>query len=463
VTPLATLASLVPLASGLSSNWRTTYDRNLEFLSATSVVAERPDGQRLTFTLTGSIWQPDTDVDYTLTNSGNEWTLTDPNDTVETYSTAIVLPELSVTNYAGLTSIRTRNGYTRTLNYNGFQLASVTDSYNRTLSFTYASGFLQTVTTPDGLEISYQYNQAALPSGSGNRLIKVSYSTVPATSQTYLYENAVLPWALTGIIDQNGNRYATWTYDASARELSSQHGTGANLVTITYDDTTGNRTLTGPLGSSDLYKFTYLQGIPKLTEVDRAATATTAAATELFTYDANGYLASQTDWNGNQTTYVNDVHGQPTSINEAVRTAVARTTTITYDTTFVHLPDTIATPGLTTGFTYDASGNPLTTTLTDTTTTTVPYSTNGQTRTWTNTWANFLLASTKGPRTDVAELTTFTYDASGALTAITNALGQTTSITAHTGGGSPLTIVDPNGVTTNLSYDARQRLLTSAV
>jgi YD repeat-containing protein len=160
---------------------------------------------------------------------------------------------------------------------------------------------------------------------------------------------------------------------------------------------------------------------------------------------------------------VNDVHGEPTTINEAVGKAVARTTTITYNATFVHLPNSIVTPGVTSSFTYDGSGNLLTTTLTDTTTTTVPYSTNGQTRTWTNTWGNFLLASTKEPRTDLAELTTFTYDASGALTAITNALGQTTNITAHTGGGFPLTIVDPNGVTTNLTYDARQRLLTSTV
>lgn len=48
------------------------------------------------------------------------------------------------------------------------------------------------------------------------------------------------------------------------------------------------------------------------------------------------------------------------------------------------------------------------------------------------------------------------------MTAIANPLNQQTNITSHTGGGLPLTIDDPNGVTTTLTYDPRQHLLTSA-
>ena len=98
----------------------------------------------------------------------------------------------------------------------------------------------------------------------------MSYSTTPATSQTYLYENTNLPFALTGIIDEDGNRYATWTYDANGRGLSSQHAGGADLTTISYDDTTGNRTVTNALGEQMLYKFTALQDVPKVTEIDRS-------------------------------------------------------------------------------------------------------------------------------------------------------------------------------------------------
>src|SRR5205807_3203808 len=132
---------------------------------------------------------------------------------------------------------------------------------------------------------------------------------------------------------------------------------------------------------------------------------------------------------------------------------VARTTTVVYDKTFVHLPATITQTGIKTTFVYDAQGNALTKTLTDTTTTTVPYVTKGQTRTWTYTWSNFLLASVQNPRTDVTAKTTYTYGSDGALTTITNALSQATRITAHTGGGRPLTVIDPNNVTTTHTYD----------
>ena len=37
--------------------------------------------------------------------------------------------------------------------------------------------------------------------------------------------------------------------------------------------------VTNALGQQLLYKFTTLQGVPKVTEIDRQATSTTAAAT----------------------------------------------------------------------------------------------------------------------------------------------------------------------------------------
>ena len=173
------------------------------------------------------------------------------------------------------------------------------------------------------------------------------------------------------------------------------------MTTVAYNDTTGSRTVTNSLGVADTYSFTTLQNAQKVTSISRAATSTTAAATESFGYDSNGYLNSVTDWNGNQTTYVNNGHGLPTTINEAVGSSVARTTTIAYDSTWVHLPDTVTTPGVTTTFSYDTSGNVHAKTYTDTTTQSIPYSTNGQTRTWTFGYTNFLLTSVQTPRTDV--------------------------------------------------------------
>lgn len=436
----------------LGVNWRHNYDRYL-LVSPLSVVAERGDGQQVTFNLTSGKWIPDSDIDETLAQSGSTWTLTDNQDTVETYTAVSSTKAL-------LTSVKTRNGYTQKLTYNGSgQLTTVTDSYSRTLGFTYTGTLLDTVTTPDGTTLTYGFTSSGVTAGKLDRLASVTYSTTPATSQTYLYENAALPFALTGIEDEDNNRFATWAYDANTRATSSEHGDGADLTTFTYNSD-GTTTVTNALGVADTYTFKTLQRVPKATEISRAATSTTAAATETFTYDSNGYTASQTDWNGNQTTYVNNSHGLPTTVDEAVGTNAARTTTIVYDSTWVRLPASITTDGLTTAFTYDNSGEVLTRTLTDTTTTSAPYSTKGQTRTTTNTWSNYLLASTQTPN---GNTTQFGYDGSGALTSITDALNHVTQITSHTGGGLPETIVDPNGVTTTLTYDPRQRRTSSTI
>jgi RHS repeat-associated protein len=440
-------------AVSLGSNWRTTYDRYLDIVSSTSIVAERASGQFLNFTLNNGIWTSDSDIDYTLTQAGSTWILTDNNDNVETYIA-------NGANEAFLSAVKTRSGYTQTLTYNTTsQLVSVTDSFSRKLVLTYTGTLLNTVTTPSGLVITYNYDSSGLNPGVNDRLASVSYSTSPVTSQSYSYTQN---FDLTNITDENGNTYASWTYDTAGRGLTTQLGSGANLYTIAYDDSTGNRTVTNPLGQQEVYKFTTLQGVPKVTEIDRAATSTVAAASETFTYDSNGYMAGETDWNGNVTHYTNDVHGQPTSITEAYGTPQARTTTISYNSTFVHLPSQITAPGKTTTFTYDSKGNLLTQTDTDTT----GGPTNGQTRTWKYTYDSLgHLLTVKDPahngsKENPAYIYTYTGDN---IATITDALGHVSHITSYNNSGLPLSMTDPNGVVTTFTYDARQRLLTRTV
>ncbi|MCK6410782.1 MAG: RHS repeat protein, partial [Thauera sp.] len=93
-----------------------------------------------------------------------------------------------------------------------------------------------------------------------------------------------------------------------------------------------------------------------------------------------------------------------------------------------------------------------------------------RTSTWTyNQYGQVLTAD--GPRTDAADTTTYTYyDATdpdmgkrGQLASVTNALGQLTQITSYDLNGNPLTIIDPNGIVTTLTYDPRQRLTSRSV
>ncbi len=438
----------------LGRNWRSTYDRYLRIRPPTTVIAERADGQELTFVQLGA-WTAGTDVDVALAPEGNQWVLTDSDDTLERYA------PVKDGSTAVLTSVRARNGYTQSLQYDSNnRLVSVTDSFGRSLQFTYDQGLVKTVTTPDGLLLTYDYSSSR-DSGALDRLSSVTYSTTPQTRQFYLYENPAFPFALTGIVDENGDTYTRWSYDSSGRVISSEHAGGADRTLFGYSSD-GSRSVTNALGAKSLYQFMLLQGTPKVTKIIRLETQSTASATREFAYDSRGYLAAQTDWNGNLTTYTNDAHGQPISVTEAAGTAQARTTTLKYHEEF-HLPVRIEEPGLATDFTYDADGNLLTRTLIDMTENTVPYATTGTKRTWTYTWANGLLTGIRGPRTDVTQQTTFGYDGSGTLTQTTNALGHQIRVTQHTPGGLPERIVDANGVTQEMAYDARLRLVSVTV
>src|SRR5262249_55987249 len=88
----------------------------------------------------------------------------------------------------------------------------------------------------------------------------------------------------------------------------------------------------------------------------------------------------------------------------------------------------------------------------------------GTPRVWTYTYnSNGQVLTANGPRTDVADVTTYTYYANddadfgkrGNLATVTNALGHVTQITAYNAHGQPLTIVDANGMTTTMTYDPR--------
>lgn len=435
------------LATELGRNWRSNYDRYLRVVSATEIDAERPTGQVVSFVLVSGVWTHDTDVDMTLTNSGSTYTLTDHDDTIETYTLS--------GSTGTLNSIAQPSGYTQTMNYTSGVLTSVSDSYSRSLSFTYTSGLLTGVSTPDSATLTFGYTSSA----GQNLLTSITYNTSPSTSQTYVYGNASYPFALTGITDENGNSYASWTYDSYGRCTMSEHAGGADEVQVSYTSAT-SVTVTQPLGEQDTYTLAAKQGVYKVTSIARAASSPVAAATRSFTYDTNGYVATATDWNGNSTHYTNNSHGDPTSITEAYGTGRARTTTITYDSTWVHKPYTITKTNVTEDDRYDATYGTLTSrTLTDTT----GGSTNGETEVWTYTYngTGEMLTETF-PRTGTTVKNTYTYS-SGALASITDQLSHTTTISTANGTGQPTKIIDANSVETDFVYDNRNRLTSKTV
>ena len=79
-----------------------------------------------------------------------------------------------------------------------------------------------------------------------------------------------------------------------ARRILSQLTRAINYTSVYYNDTTGNRMVKGPLGNVETYKFTRMQGMPKVKEIDRAANVThDVRGGSRFTYNSNGYRDSR--------------------------------------------------------------------------------------------------------------------------------------------------------------------------
>jgi len=398
--------------------------------------AERTDGKGYRFAASSGTFAADADVTARLETVAGGYRLTE-NDTVELYDVN-----------GRLSSITNRAGVQQTLGYDAQgRLSSVTDSFGRSLGFTYdASNRVDTFTDSAGQVYTYSYD------ANGN-LASVLY---PGNkTRTYHYENMAFPNALTGITDENNVRFATWTYDGMGRAYVSEHAGGADRTMLSFGD--NSTTVTEGSQSPRTYTFTQPFGVKRVSTVSQTCASCGDSAST--TYDANGFLDAKTDFNGNVTDYTYSSRGLEESRTEAYGTPLARVVTTQWHPSF-RLPTQIDELGRRTVYTYDSNtGDRLTETVTDLAT--------SETRTTTWTYTTFGRVQTvDGPRTDISDITTYAYYtcATGAecgqVHTITNALGHVAEVTSYDDHGNPLTIVDPNGVTTTLTYDVRQRLKT---
>jgi RHS repeat-associated protein len=428
----------------------------------------RDDGQTLRYTLQNGVINNPLDISVRLATTASGFTVTDDQDNVESYNASGVLQ-----------SITSRAGVVQTVSYDNSGLFSgVTDSFGNSLTVTRnAQSNIVSIVSSGGGTVQYGYstNNSPAPTGSVTNLL-TTVTNLDGTTRRYVYGNTNFPNALTAEVDENGTNFASWTYDSQERGISSQFAGGANATSLVYN-ADGSVTVTDALGAKRTFQYSRTGDINRVSAIggSQCSTCEDSAAT---TYDSAGYVSSRTDYNGNLTCYANDpirglqlvrvegfAPGSACPANLASYTPAAgtlqRMITTQWNPNFRE-PALITEPNRTTAFTFDGSGNILTKTITDTTPTPSPA------RTWTYTYNGFgQVLTIDGPRTDVSDVTTMTYytcttgGQCGQINTITNALGQVTTFNTYNAYGQPLTITDPNGVLTTLSYDARQRLTSS--
>ena len=406
--------------SRMGTGWRSNFDSTATYrlsggvpqfsqaIEGDLIHVVLPDLNEYSFRLSGGTWKlvlPTltsqnytwdkyrTDLDYALTASPQTVELRTDKGDKYTY-------DLN----GRLIKITLPNGYAQSLYYSGDLNTKVIDSFGRSLTFEYWSGadkagLLKSATGSDGKKVSFDYvmpaasilgNITFVPENGSSvyELASVVYPDATPADDTdnprldYEYlQDTSFPYALTAIKDERGVKFASWTYDAIGRAISSQHSGGDGLTTFGFDDANNKVTVTNALGRSTVYTFQRDYGMAqRLVSVDGVTTTNCAASNTAYGFDANGNRNQATDAEGRVTTWTRNARGLPLTTTDGFGTPAARTTTTAWDATRP-LPTQIAAPGLTTNLAYNANGVVTSLSQVDTTTTTVPYSTKGQTRT----------------------------------------------------------------------------------
>lgn len=439
-------------ASGMGSNWNHRFGMQLTMTggaTALSKTLQMPDGSQRRFTRTSSTlpWVNTDGTDQLVENAAGYLFTSAQNDDVWQFNAlgkAVTLTQ--------------RNGWAYSLAYNAAgQLATVTNKFGRQLVLTYGAtgtataGLLIGVAAPDGQTISYNYN-------SSIGIIYAGYSknSTLISSIQYLYENPAFPKALTGMVDENGVRSATYAYDAQGRAISSELAGGADKYQVSYGSSTAagalntSATITDPLGTARNYTYSNTAGSLAVTGANVTSNGQMLGADAASrVQNASGLIDSETDYLGVQTMFTWDMTRKlPLSTTRAAGRPEAQTTNTTWHPT-LRLPVSVTETGRSTSYTYDATGNRLSQSIVDT------VSGQAKTTSWTYN-AQGLVATETAPNGGV---TTTTYDGAGNPATLKNPLNQTTSY-QYDGAGRVTLESAPNGLVSTYAYDSKGRLLS---
>jgi len=280
---------------------------------------------------------------------------------------------------------------------------------------------------------------------------------------------------ITAIKDKNALVRWKVSYDDVGRAIKSEGPNGEYATSVSYQlvNNLPRRVVTNALGQATTFSYQKsIDGHVQLASVSRAAGTNVQAALTSFAYvkdttTQNSYLSEQTDSLGVKTRFERNSRGLPTKVTEAFGTALARVTSISWDSGF-NRPLSIAAPGLTSAFVYNANNQVTKITQTDTTTITLPYKTNGRARITSLTYgttagAKNKLISVDGPIAGTADTVRYDYAANGYLSAVTNEVGLKSTITAWDYRGNPTSLTDANGTVTSMSYDIHGQLTSLIV
>ncbi len=203
---------------GIGVGWRIPYQRSLSvYIDALEVVGS--SGRRELWRKIDDVWTGDSDSGLILTETTSTFVIKSSMGSKDVFNKEGVL----------LSEVDT-NGSTSTYSYypDG-NLQSVTNTYGQSLSFTYLDDRINSVEDQSGAIYLYQYD------ATGNLSSVVYPDTTPNDDEdnpvkSYHYDDVNNQNLLTGITDENGDRYANFVYNSSGQAVQSELGTTTNTA-----------------------------------------------------------------------------------------------------------------------------------------------------------------------------------------------------------------------------------------
>jgi YD repeat-containing protein len=444
----------------------------------------RPDGSMLDFNAQSSFYETTgASVSVgtaTLTNNGGgTYTVQDENDHRLAFDSQGVLQSVKDNQGIGWTLVHTNSSTVVVTHTNGQSFTI------HTLASSKTNGDPEEVQITDPAGNVYDYKSmalgAVLPYGGADdplshldQLTSVTLPGSPSTVISYQYYPPTVDmfggtYAQLKEVDYNGVAHDITTYDPSGRVTADSLADGSQKTTIAYgsNSTGATATVTNPLGHVNVYQYDsayqYSGNPGSLLSIDGQAAQTCVANYTSMIYDANGFLSSSTDGNGNTTDYTYDAKGLLQKKVEAVGTSVQRTTDYNWETSAgaARLHSVTVEGWNKTVFTYSGDGRLASVAVTNLSS----HGTANQTLTTTyartlysNGMVHVLTVTHPSPNGSNADVLTF--DSVGRLTSSANGLGQTTNYSNYNALGEPGKVVGPNGDETDYTYDARGRVVT---
>jgi len=489
----------------LGYSWTHNYNVTLRLESSTEAVLSTEDGKVLFFDKSGGTWAAqDGEKSSLIEDQGDfHWIRVDGTDWE--LSQSYYPPGTAVDQPIYLpASITDRQGNSLSLSYSQqssypinyptdtcMRLSTVADDHNRSLSFSYdfSTGKLTQMTDPRGNNFFYNvtYVQGdpagnCLPGGQSctyiPMLTRVDYPGGGGTTYNYTphpgYDGSgPLPYyyephirQLESIVRDGAGTVAEFVYAYQGTPppppevysvfppsgekfvcTSSQEGTCRDIQ-VDYDPVLSQTTVTSAAGTTTVgYTKIGQTYEPESVSGAGCTACNTGGRTMNYAYSTDHNLTGQTDGNGITTNYQNfNIAGMPGTV-----TRDTRTDNITYHPGFPDLVTRVDTNGANArNFTYDLEGNLARVKLGGAgPEANYTYNSRGQ------------VTETDGPRTDVTDVTTFSYDpVTGLLESVTDPLWKVTRFNAYDNNGNLTEKEDPNGLVTTYTWDEMNRIQT---